>query len=259
MNTCTEEEYFYIQELQIKNPKDLIEDFTTEIKHKKPRMPVISSIVDLVHVNSFNKDGLSLLHLAILHEHLDATKLLLKKGANPFLEQIDPPLLSLLHQSVIPETTPFHTAISLGNVETIHTVLSNNDYSTDIAKNITYLCTSIRNNNMEVFKLLLPFYKDVNVKVHGTYPILYAVQNKNLEFTQILLDHGANPRVVNSFDNTPLHFAVSSKNQGVVKLLLKYNVDVHCKNAFGTTPLDWGKNSKKLAKILRNYIKSQSL
>lgn len=256
--TYTEEEYFLIQELQIKKPQELIEVFNEEIKRENPRLSIIESIISLINIDSLNEDGLTLLHQAIFYEHIEIIKLLLERGADPFLLEIPYETIGL-QSSLNPITTSFNTAASIGNKEIIELILNHKDYSTEIENDIFCLCKSIQNDHIDVFKMLIPYFKNIDLSEHRALPIFYSVLNKNPEFTQILLEHGANPRVVNSFNNTPLHFAVSSNHLKVVKLLLQHDVDIHHKNDYGSTPLDWAKKYKRMTKVLNDYMKNQSL
>ena len=253
--TYTEEEYFLIQELQIKSSHELVEICNKEIKSKNPRISIVKSIISLIEVDSLNEDGLSLLHVAIFYEHKAIIKLLLQKGANPFLLEIPYETIGL-QSSLEPTATPFNTATSIGNIEIIELILNHKDYSKDIEKDVYSLCISISNDHLDVLKMIIPYFNNLNTPQYSILPIFYAVQNKNPEFTQILLERGANPRVVNGFNNTPLHFAVSSNHLKVAKVLLQYDVDIHHKNEFGNTPLDWAKKYKRMTKLLTNYTKS---
>jgi ankyrin repeat protein len=250
--TYTEEDYFFIQELQIKKPNELIEICNKEIKSKNPRLSIVKSIISLIEVDSLNEDGLSPLHIAIFYEQTEIIRLLLQRGANPFLLEIPYETIGL-QSSLEPTTTPFNTATSIGNIEIIELILNHKDYSGDIEKDVYSLCTSILNDHLDVLQMIIPYFKNLNVPQYSILPIFYAVQNKNPEFTQILLERGANPRVVNGFDNTPLHYAVSSNHLKVAKVLLQYDVDIHHKNEYGNTPLDWAKNYKRMTKLLNNY------
>ena len=258
--TYTEEEYFLIQEIHIKKPQELIEVFNKEIKSEKPRLSIIESIISLIYIDSLHEDGLSLLHQAIFYDHIEIIKLLLERGANPFLLEI--PYETIGFQSSLhPTITPFNTAVSIGNKETIELILNHKDYSKEIKNDTLCLCKSIQNDHIDIFKMLIPYFKNIDISEHKALPMFYSVLNKNPEFTKVLLEHGANPRVVNGFNNTPLHFAVSSNHLKVVKLLLQHDVDIYHKNDFGSTPIDWAKtkNYKRMTKILNDYMKNQSL
>lgn len=256
--TYTEEDYFFIQELQIKKPKELIEVFQLEIKSENPRLSIIESIISLIYIDSLHEDGLSLLHQAIFYKQKEIITLLLERGANPFLLEIPYETIGF-QSSVHPTITPFNTAVSIGNIEIIKLILNHKDYSKEINNDILCLCKSIQHDHIDIFKMLIPYFKDIDLSQHKPFPIFYSVQNKNPEFTKVLLDRGANPRIVHDFNNTPLHYAVSSNHLKVVKLLLEHDVDIYHKNDFGSTPIDWATRYKRMTKLLHDYSISQSL
>ncbi|WP_191014197.1 ankyrin repeat domain-containing protein [Treponema zioleckii] len=66
---------------------------------------------------------------------------------------------------------------------------------------------------------------------NGYTPLYYAVINKNLELTKILLDKGCDiNRLHQKKETTVLWYAVDTGNVEMVKLLLKYNPDLSIKS-----------------------------
>ena len=85
--------------------------------------------------------------------------------------------------------------------------------------------------------------KGFNLNDPDKEPALYqAVQNKNIEFTKLLLEIGANPNLKCSMatsykDYIPLNAAVENKDIEMVKLLLEKGADVNMRNKESDTPL----------------------
>ena len=56
-------------------------------------------------------------------------------------------------------------------------------------------------------------------------PLHFAILANQLENTNILLRHGANPNSTDSYGNTPMHFAVANQNLRLVKTLEEFGAD----------------------------------
>lgn len=68
-------------------------------------------------------------------------------------------------------------------------------------------------------------------------PIAYAVRNKSIEITSLLLDAGADINSTHGFSrDTPLIIALSIGHQEMVKLLLNRGADLNKSNRFGVSP-----------------------
>lgn len=56
------------------------------------------------------------------------------------------------------------------------------------------------------------------------------MQCQEEECAAILLDHGADPNVMDSSGNTALHYAVYSENTSMAAKLLAHNANIEAKN-----------------------------
>jgi len=65
-----------------------------------------------------------------------------------------------------------------------------------------------------------------------------AVAHKRVRIVECLLQAGANPQVVNRYQNTPLHTAAGMGEVYLIEVLLKYNASPNIVNVDGMTPLD---------------------
>lgn len=60
---------------------------------------------------------------------------------------------------------------------------------------------------------------------------------RDMAMMDLLLKHGANPNVSDSYSKTPLHFAASQGNLPAVQALLSHGADANVKDYTGDTPL----------------------
>ncbi len=68
--------------------------------------------------------------------------------------------------------------------------------------------------------------------------LYWAVVNKNLQLTKLLLENEADTEIPNSFNQYPLHRAAES-NSTLTKLLIESGANVNCRDDREWTPLEW--------------------
>lgn len=83
-------------------------------------------------------------------------------------------------------------------------------------------------------------------------PLHSSVAAKSLEITQMLLDRGANPNVVQQGDVTPLHESAHNNTPAIAKALLNAGADKTLVSKDGKTALDYAKeiNAKEIIEML---------
>ncbi|XP_057317964.1 ankyrin-3-like [Microplitis mediator] len=88
------------------------------------------------------------------------------------------------------------------------------------------LITAIKNDNFEIFQLLLDAGADIHIFYNGKSLIFMAVDKNSYEITKHLINHGAD---VNTCfrDKTLLYRAVENENERIVELLINNKVDVN--------------------------------
>ncbi|MCA9424298.1 MAG: ankyrin repeat domain-containing protein, partial [Candidatus Omnitrophica bacterium] len=91
-------------------------------------------------------------------------------------------------------------------------------------------------------------------KYHRT-PLHIAAFEGSEEILGIVLDHGADPDVQDSFGLTPLHLAVTEGHEGVCRALLERGADTNTKDLNGRTPLGVAllESKAEIADLLRSY------
>jgi ankyrin repeat protein len=185
-----------------------------------------------VDVNAQDKDAWTSLHWAALKGMLKVTQVLLDHGANAKLE-----------------TEKGETALHL---------VSRGEYDSE-------------EHGVSVARLLLERGVDVNAQDKVTRTSLHWAAFKwRVEVAQVLLDHGANPKLETEGVETALHIVSQGKYDskergvGIARLLLEHGVDVHAKGQFFTTALHYAALNGNLEIVqvrlffLKNIIYSYS-
>ena len=120
-----------------------------------------------------------------------------------------------------------------GNTALINAVCQNNDYfvSTLILsgadcniknnKGHTAIYYAIQNQEMTSFKLLVSHGHNINDEIdnNGRTALINAVRKSNLQMVQILLDVGANPRLIDKHGLSALDYAQQKKQEKIIRLL----------------------------------------
>lgn len=105
----------------------------------------------------------------------------------------------------------------------------------------TVLMTAARTGDAEVVTALLARGADANAreKSYGQTALMWAVSNKNLEATRILMDHGADIAAHSSTGAgfTPLHFAAREGALEIARLLLAKGANLNATATNGSSPL----------------------
>ncbi|KAJ5961045.1 uncharacterized protein N7479_008195 [Penicillium vulpinum] len=97
-------------------------------------------------------------------------------------------------------------------------------------------------DNRGLVKLILAHGAEVNVvdsySQMPLHTITYGASKATVETIKLLLKHGADISAKNADDNTPLHLAVLTSSWEVVKLLLDHGADRNSRNLDGEIPMD---------------------
>ncbi|XP_014790700.1 uncharacterized protein LOC106884030 isoform X2 [Octopus bimaculoides] len=101
---------------------------------------------------------------------------------------------------------------------------------------VTPLWLAVERRNVEAVDILLEHDADVNAKGEGDCPIiLLAAQNVNLQIVESLILSGANMNASDEWGYTPLHAALW--NMGLMRLLMENGADLNAKDQNGDTML----------------------
>jgi ankyrin repeat protein len=195
-------------------------------------------ILNGANVNCKNEKGNSLLHATILHDNIEAVRILLN----------DPKIkINEVNQE---STTPIYAAALLGRTDIVRVLLEakleekiNPNLSTD--EGATPLMIAIQKGYNNIVNLLLKI-ENINLDPaeNGLSPLFLAAQAGNLEIMQMLLKRSKeidpNPLVAKPGVNA-LHMAISKGHIEIVNLLLtakfKTKIDINQKGEKNITPL----------------------
>lgn len=88
--------------------------------------------------------------------------------------------------------------------------------------------------------------------------LIYALENDDNEFAEILLKAGVDENEYNHINNTPLHIAVQNRNLEQVKLLVRYDADIELTNDDEETPLHLSVKDDKNLPITKYLIENEA-
>ncbi|HCC72973.1 MAG TPA: hypothetical protein DEP89_04235, partial [Methylophilaceae bacterium] len=86
----------------------------------------------------------------------------------------------------------------------------------------------------------------------GQTVLMYAAKNGDIKTIETLLDHGADPNIVDKYKCSPLMYASREGNADAVALFIKRGLKIDYEDQFNWTALTWAtkKNHITVAKIL---------
>lgn len=200
--------------------------------------------------DKLDENNMSLLQLALFHDHKDVAILLLASGIDPNAKQWD-------------AKTALHHEAGEGDLDSVKLLLGHKaDVNSRDRHGDTPLYAAISNGRMEVAALLLAKGADPNNQnIHGTTILQAAVQSGYVDMARKLLDRGANVNAAinkkdNGTRNTLLHEVAAGRHKdsaAMAKLLLEKGAVADAKNDRGNTPLHlvaFDPNGKAVAEIL---------
>ncbi|WP_342257708.1 ankyrin repeat domain-containing protein [Spiroplasma endosymbiont of Nomada ruficornis] len=136
--------------------------------------------------------------------------------------------------------TPLQIAVKNNNIEMVKLLLENHaDIDAQDVDGCTPLHLVVECNNIEMVKLLLENHADVNLKdINGCTPLHWAVECNNIEIVKLFIENGADINAQDETLATTLYLSIYTKNIEMVKLLLENGADPNIKDVGGFIPLD---------------------
>lgn len=199
-------------------------------------------------VNATDEDGVSALHLAVLHDHYGIAELLLDRGANVNAKEH-----SRAGGFCGWGWYPLHLALRNENRDMINLLI---DHGADVnavrSDGWTPLNTAASHGQPDVVELLIA--KGADVTVYDSEPLRTAILGGKLEAARVMIEHGANVngrRGSGQGGNgeTPLIIATYCNNLSTAKLLLDNNANANLADNNGKTPLFYAADAGHLAMV----------
>ena len=221
--------------------------------------------VDLNKESSF---GLTPLMYAILDDNEEMLKVLIEKGANPFVEtKLGYTALSLAKhvgakQSVIEQLVEAEeralgilntqeqdgnegeTFVPFDYQELMDELSSQQDaaerkYNIKNQQGITPLMYAVLTGEISSVSWFLQNGVDVNMRgVGGETALLTATRSMDPKIAKLLIDYGADVNIENEDGDMPLLLATQMMNTSLIKLFVESGADIHKKNKEGKSALD---------------------
>lgn len=178
-------------------------------------------------INTTNKFGETALLFAVANNHQKSVKLLIKKGADVNLTDVED--RSPLYFSNTKEMTKIlikRNAMDLKNID--------KKYIDDK----TQLFIAAENNEFQKAKLLIQSGANINISNNrGVTPLIQVSDYKNQDFASMLIENGADINAQNSSGCTALWYAAQKGLISTVHNLLEHDADPNIANNSGNTPV----------------------
>jgi ankyrin repeat protein len=227
-------------------------------------LPMVETLLTGMNPNKQVNAMGTLLHVAVTSKNLDAVELILKKGADinaknkvkgetalhiaAKLNDTDIAKFLIIHGADIHSVdtltnTPLHKAAKSGQAAMVKLLV---DAGADVHAvnqgNDTALHLTVQaDNGMQAAQILLAHGADVDAKGSGSMktPLHFAAFYGKDKMVRMLLNHGANPNIVNGFGETPLSDAAHSRDESTLFALLNTPAidDINRAGSWGRTPL----------------------
>jgi ankyrin repeat protein len=231
---------------------------------------------DGVDINTQDADGCTALYYACQQGHIQAVRLLIKKGAISSTRNNDGfhalEIAAAKCHSDITEIilehgadadlnregfSALHAAAAVGCIDATKILLKYKatiDMKDSAGTGRTPLHWAIQDGYADIAKLLINSGANVNDKdSEGFTPLLLACSEGYLEIVKLLVKHGAKVNTQTVHEKmTPLHAASAWGNADIAKELLDNYADPTIKDNAGATPLDYAieYNHKELIELL---------
>ncbi|XP_054762961.2 transient receptor potential cation channel subfamily A member 1-like [Lytechinus pictus] len=163
-------------------------------------------------LNKLDKNNLSLLHHAAIHNRDIIARELLKRGA----------CVDVIELHV--KATPLHAAARMNSADIAHVLLARcADVNKRTTGGMTPLHISARRGHVEVTRVLLRLGKADVFALDKDYctPLHLAAVKGSMGVCKLLVDHGADIRAKDGGSHTPLMKAVMNGHNGLIDLLLE--------------------------------------
>jgi ankyrin repeat protein len=183
---------------------------------EKKDLTAVRALIGDSDVNAAQPDGMTALHWAVHHDHLDTAKSLLAAGAKANAQN---------RYGV----TALSLACTNGSAAMIALLLeAGADPNLALRGGETPLMTAARTGRVETVKALLARGADVNARLpQGQTALMWASADGHLAVVKALVEAGADFRTAVASGFSPTLFAVRGGHTEIVRLFLNAGVDVN--------------------------------
>lgn len=200
-------------------------------------------IANKAPVNAESKPGVTPLIEAIRRQHTDMCKLLFDAGADPNIKG--------------DFGTALHVAVMTKKINTVKLLLENKaKVDSKDKRDNTPLSVAVDYKSFEIARLLIKNKADVNIaNKQGFTPLLKLLGGKDpdIEMLKLFLENGANVNVQTGYEKkSPLHYATMWGNVDAAKLLLDYGADRKLVNNMKKTAAELAQK-QDLKKLIETY------
>lgn len=120
-----------------------------------------------------------------------------------------------------------YDAIQKNNYTEVKELIENYSFNdSNLHNGVSYISNSL-NSDKEILSLLLEsgFDPDITDNNYNNTSLHLAVASNSIDHVNILLEHGMETNLLNSFDISPLGYAIEVQNPEIVNSLLEYGAD----------------------------------
>lgn len=138
-------------------------------------------------------------------------------------------------------TNPITAAVSENNIEEVRNLIARGvgvNRKDENYDNITPLFVAVENGNLEITELLLSFRARANaLSSDRQTPLMSLDEDASAELVRVLFKYGAKVNLADNEGNTALILAAGSVKTEVLQILLDHGADVNARNKQGQTAL----------------------
>lgn len=224
---------------------------------------VVCVLENGMSVNAVSSKGNTLLHWAVMCDHLTIVEKLLHYGADGNLQNshgdtslhiaADRNESCAITEMLIEHRTNIHTinyigetalykAASNGNADIVRILIREGaDYNMPTRDGNTPINGASYYGHLDTVQTLIGYRAKINLENNDKYaPIHRAAHGKDPKLVKILIDAGADVNMKASDEGySTLHAAMYNQNEHIIKYLIGAGVDVNAQNINGSTPLHW--------------------
>jgi len=182
-------------------------------------------------LNEKNADEMTPLNLACERGQAGVVDLLLKKGADPYLGDLE-------------NSMPIHLAAISGSIESFDLLLDHGvDIDIEDDNGMTALLFAGSRRQITIAEYIINKGADIDHQSNvGWTAIHLAVVTRSTELAKKMIEMGVEVNVSLETGMTPLHSAVSFGNTEIVKLLIDHGADIKSESNQGDQPLNMAVN-----------------